>query len=118
MKTKQIENKSSWLIGGGILASITASLCCVGPLILTVVGISGGAALAKLDVLRIPMIILVAAIFGFAGFTLYRKRNSCEPGSICADPKKFKKMIVFYWLGLFVALLGITSPQWIVWFFS
>lgn len=39
MKANKIENKSGWLVGGGILASIIASLCCVGPLILTLLGV-------------------------------------------------------------------------------
>lgn len=118
MKTAKIENKSGWLVGGGILASIIASLCCVGPLILTILGVSGAAALSKFETLRVPMILLVLLFFGVAGFVLFRKRNSCEPGSICADPKKFRKMVIFYWLGLMIALLGITSPQWVALIFS
>lgn len=118
MDANKIENKSGWLVGGGILASIVASLCCVGPLILTILGVSGAAMLSKFETLRIPMILLVLVFFGVAGFVLYRKRNSCEPGSICADPKKFRKMVIFYWIGLVIALLGITSPQWVAWLFS
>lgn len=118
MKADKIENKSGLLIGGGIIASIVASLCCIGPLLLTILGISGAAALAKFETIRLPMILIVIALFGVAGFTLYRKRNSCEPGSVCADPKKYRRMVVFYWIGLIVALLGITSPQWVAWLFS
>lgn len=114
----KIENKSGWLVSGGILASIIASLCCVGPLILTILGVSGAAALSRFGALRVPMILLVLGFFGTAGFALYRKKKSCEPGSICADPRKFRKMIIFYWVGLAIALLGIASPQWIAWFFS
>lgn len=112
---KKIENKSGWLIGGGIVASIIASLCCVGPLILTVIGVSGVAVFSKFEAVRTPMILLVISLFGIAGFTLYRKQTQCEPGSICANPKKYRKMIVFYWVGFVIALLGITSPQWIAW---
>jgi len=118
MKTAKIENKSGWLVGGGILASIIASLCCVRPLILTILGVSGAAALSKFETLRVPMILLVLLFFSVAGFVLFQKRNSCEPGSICADPKKFRKMVIFYWLGLMIALLGITSPQWVALLFS
>ena len=51
------------------------------------------------------------------GYLLFKKRETCEPGSICADPKKYKKMVIAYWVGLVIAVLGITSPNWIVWFF-
>lgn len=118
MKINNVENKSGWLVGGGILASVVASLCCIGPLVLTILGISGAAVLSKFEAIRIPMIAVVLILFGIAGFSLYRKRNSCEPHSICADPKKFRKMAIFYWIGLAIAVLGITSPQWVAWLFS
>lgn len=118
MTSKKFENKSGWLVGGGIIASVVASLCCVGPLVLTILGVSGAAALAKFEVVRAPMLLLVIILFSIAGISLYRKRKHCEPGSICADPRKFKKMIIFYWFGLVIALLAMTSPQWVAWLFS
>ncbi|PIU01040.1 MAG: mercury transporter [Bdellovibrionales bacterium CG10_big_fil_rev_8_21_14_0_10_45_34] len=118
MGLDKIENKSGWLVGGGVLASIVASICCIGPLVLTVLGISGAAALSKFETLRIPMIVFVLISFGIAGFSLYQKRNSCEQGSICADPSKFRRMVAFYWIGLVIAILGISSPQWVVFLFS
>lgn len=99
------------------MASILASLCCIGPLILTLLGVSGAAALSKFEFLRLPMTGLVLLLFGVTGFVLYRKRKSCEPDSICADPKKFKKMISFYWIGLVLAILMVSSPVWIAWLF-
>lgn len=118
MKSGKIENKSGWLVGGGVIAALTASVCCIGPLVLTILGVSGAAALSKFEVIRTPMIALVLLFFGIAGVSLYRKRNVCEPGSICADPKKFRKMVFFYWIGLLIAVLGITSPQWVALLFS
>jgi mercuric ion transport protein len=112
------ENKSAYLVGGGIVASIIASFCCIGPLILTLMGISGAAVLSKFEVIRVPMILLVVIFFGLSGFSLYRKRTKCEPGSICANPKKYKAMVAFYWIGLVVAVMGITAPYWVAWFFS
>jgi len=117
-KTEAVENRSGWLIGGGIIAAVGASLCCVGPLILTVLGISGAAALTKFDVLRIPMILIVVVFFAVAGLSLYKKRTVCEPGSICADPVKYKRMVWAFWIGLVIAALGISSPYWVVWLFG
>lgn len=118
METNKLENKSGILVSGGILASLIASICCIGPLILTLLGISGAAILAKFEFLRLPMILLVLVLFGVAGFALYRKRISCEEGSICSDPKRFKKMIIFYWTGLVISIIGISSPWWVTIFFS
>lgn len=118
VKIKNTENNSGLLIGGGILAAFVASLCCIGPLILTLIGVSGATALSRLDVLRVPMTILVLMIFAISGRSLYRKRNACEPGSICADSKKYKKMVLTYWAGIILALAALTSPYWIPWIFG
>lgn len=117
-KIKNRENNSGLLVGGGVLAAFVASLCCIGPLILTLAGVSGAAVLSKLDVLRVPMTILVFIIFVVAGRSLYQKRNVCEPGSICADSKKYKKMLIVYWMGIILALAALTSPYWISWIFG
>lgn len=118
MKThKPIENKTGLFIGTGVIAGLLASLCCIGPLILTILGVSGAAALAKFDAFRIPLIFLVLGIFGFAGYILYKKRNVCEPGSICADPKKYRRMVIAYWIGLVIAFLGLVSPYIVAWIF-
>ncbi|MGE0175013.1 MAG: mercuric transporter MerT family protein [Oligoflexales bacterium] len=113
-----LENKSGVFIGGGVIAGLIASLCCIGPLVLTLIGVSGAAVLSQLDFLRWPMIIAVVALFSLAGVSLYRKRNSCEPGSLCADPKKRKRMVLAYWLGLGLAAAAITSPNWVGWIFG
>lgn len=118
MKThKPIENKTGLFIGTGVIAGLLASLCCVGPLILTILGVSGAAALAKFDAFRLPLVLLVVGIFGFAGYILYKKRNVCEPGSICADPKKYRRMVIAYWIGLGIAILGLVSPYIVAWIF-
>jgi mercuric ion transport protein len=113
-----IENKSGWFIGGGVIAAVGASLCCIGPLILTVVGVSGAAALTRFEILRVPMIVVVVLLFGVAGYSLFRKKSICEPGSICADPPKYRSMVCAYWIGLILAGIGITSPYWVVWIFE
>lgn len=116
-KHQPIENKTGIFIGTGVVAGLLASLCCIGPLVLTILGVSGAAVLSKFEFLRVPLTIAIIIIFGFAGFILYRKRNVCEPGSICGDPKKYKKMIFAYWIGLAVALLGLGSPYLVAWLF-
>ena len=113
-KNNIVENKSGVLIGGGIVASFVASLCCVGPLLLTLLGVSGASVLSKIEIIRVPMIILVVIVFALAGNSLYRKGKTCDPDSICANPKKYKRMVVAYFIGLFIALMALTSPWWIV----
>ena len=116
-KNDHIENKTGIFIGTGILGGFLAAVCCIGPLLLTILGVSGAAVLAKFDVFRIPLIIFVFGVFSFAGYQLYKKRNSCDPNSICSDPKKYKRMVIAYWVGLVLALLGILSPEFVAWLY-
>lgn len=112
-----IENNTGLFIGTGVVGAFLTALCCIGPLVLTLLGVSGAAVLAKFDVFRIPLIIIVMALFGFAGYQLFKKRNVCEPGSICADPKKYRRMVIAYFIGLTLAIIGILSPQIVVWIY-
>ena len=114
----QLENKSGLMIGGGIFAAFAASLCCIGPLVLTLLGISGAAILSKFEILRWPMIFVVTFLFTVAGYSLYRKRKACEPGSLCADPKKWRQMAIAYWFGLSIAVIAISSPYLVAWIFG
>ena len=112
-----IENKTGLFIKTGVIGAFLTALCCIGPLVLTILGVSGAAALAKFDMFRVPLTIVVVAIFGFAGYQLFKKRKTCEPDSICADPKKYKKMVIAYFVGLVFAMMGIFSPQIVVWIY-
>lgn len=109
---KSSEDKAGLLIGGGVLAGAMASVCCIGPLVLTIIGISGAAALAKFEVFRWPMTFTVVAVFIYAGFILYRNQKSCDPDSVCADPGKKRLLLISYCVGLILAFSGITSPYW------
>ena len=75
---------------GGVIAAIAASLCCVGPLVLVMLGI-GGAWVGNLAVLEpFRPYFLGAAIIAlfFAWKKIYRApAAACTPGSLCAMPQ-------------------------------
>jgi len=72
------------LVGG--LAAILASTCCLGPLVLVAVGLSGAwiGNLTLLEPYR-PFFIAGAlvALF-FAGRRIFRPARACQPGEVCA----------------------------------
>jgi mercuric ion transport protein len=72
------------LVGG--LAAILASTCCLGPLVLVAIGLSGAwiGNLARLEPYR-PLFITGAlvALF-FAGRRIFRPARACQPGEVCA----------------------------------
>jgi mercuric ion transport protein len=71
------------------LAAILASTCCLGPLVLVALGLSGAwiGNLTRLEPYR-PLFIAAAlvALF-FAGRRIFRPARACEPGQICDVPR-------------------------------
>ena len=95
------------LFAGGV-AAILASACCLGPLVLITLGISGAwiGNLAALEPFR-PWFIGVALVaMIFAWRQIYRPVEACQPGEICALPRVRTAYKVVFWI---VALLILTA---------
>ena len=97
----------------GILAAIGASVCCVGPLILLLLGI-GGAWVGTLTTFEPVRPYLMAATFAFlavAFYRLYLAPQVCKPNTPCADQGTQKRQRVIFWTAsvLIVCLLALPS---------
>lgn len=94
-----------------VLASFGASICCVGPLILLMLGI-GGAWIGNLTALEPyrPLFIGVTFIFLAVAFRkLYLVPQNCEQDSACASPRVQKQQRFMFWVvaGSVLALLAV-----------
>lgn len=109
------KNDSKLPLIGGITAAIGAGLCCVGPLVLLSLGISGAwiGNLTLLEPYRPFFIVAVLALFGWAGWQVYRPEEACEPGAACAVPQVRKRRQKLFWGTVFIALVFVTSAYWI-----
>ncbi len=96
---------------GAIISAILASLCCVGPFVLVMLGASG----AWIGSLRAfepygPLFILLAiSLLGAGFYKVYKKPvEVCELGSICASPQtKGIGKVVLWAATIFVVFLLI-----------
>ena len=101
-------------LAAGVLAAIGASVCCVGPLVLLMMGISGAwiANLTALEPLR-PWFIAVTLLFlGLAFRRLYLRPQVCEPGAACAEPTVLKRQRRVFWF-VALAILALLSVPWL-----
>jgi mercuric ion transport protein len=101
-------------LAAGVLAAIGASVCCVGPLVLLMLGIGGAwvANLTALEPLR-PWFIAATLVFvGFAFRRLYLQPQVCEPGAACAEPIVLKRQRLIFWI-VSVILLALLSVPWL-----
>jgi mercuric ion transport protein len=90
IQTKRISDKTGRRsLVAGALATLLASTCCLGPLILISLGFSG-AWISKLTALEpyqpIFMGAALVALF-FAGKRIWRPMAQCAPGEFCALPR-------------------------------
>ena len=96
----------------GLLAGLTASACCAGPLVLLMLGISGSwiGNLSSLEPYR-PFFILVAAVFlGLAYRKIYRSPKVCSPGTVCATQQGKQSQQIIFWFTTLIVVLSIAFP--------
>ncbi len=113
----QIKNTG---LAGTILASALASVCCVGPLVFAILGISGAAFARSFEPLRPYFVGLTVFFLGVAFYFTYTKPPAelCEDGSYCANPKSDRINKTVLWIVAVLALIFIFSPNLIGFFFS
>ncbi len=110
---KQSTRSGNGFLVGGILAAIGASVCCVGPLVLLALGVSGAwiSTLTALEPYR-PIFIGLTLLFLAGAFhRLYLARRICTPGSACAHPRTLKRQRLTFWIATALAL-GLIAVPW------
>lgn len=111
-------NGGGALVAGG-LAAILASTCCLGPLILVMLGISGAwiGNLAVLEPYR-PIFIGVALIaLAFAWRRIYRPATVCAPGEVCAVPQVRRTYRWIFWIVAALVLVAFAFPYVVPYFY-
>ena len=96
-----------------IVAGIAASTCCLGPLVLLTLGVSGSwiGNLSAFEPFR-PIFIAATLLFlGLAFRKLYLLPQSCAVGTPCAMPVNLRRQRIQFWV-VGIAVLVIMSFPW------
>jgi mercuric ion transport protein len=99
------------LFAGG-LAAILASTCCLGPLVLLMLGFSG-AWIANLTVLEPyrPMFIAAAVVALLVAYRqVFRPAVACHPGEVCAVPRVRTAYKAVFVLVAVLILTAVSLP--------
>ena len=99
------------LFAGG-LAAILASTCCLGPLVLLLLGFSGAwiANLTALEPYR-PMFVAAAVVALFFAYRqIFRPAVACTPGEVCAVPQVRTTYKAIFWLVAVLILIAVSFP--------
>jgi len=122
LKTQALEEpkkaagrQQGWFAAGGVIGAILASTCCIAPLVLLTLGVSG-AWIGNLTVLEPykPYFAAVALIFIGAGFwqVYFKPKPACAEDSYCAKPQSSLITKSALWLATISVVLALTINWW------
>ncbi|HFC05070.1 MAG TPA: mercury transporter MerT [Rhizobiales bacterium] len=108
-----VDSKVKIAAAGGIFGALAASTCCIIPLVLFSLGISG-AWIGQLTAMSAYQPIFITATLGFLGYgywLVYRKsKQTCAEGQACARPLPNKLVKSALWLATALVVLAIAWP--------
>jgi len=98
---------------GSLLSAFLSSLCCTGPLLLSVLGVGAGATASYVKALvpYRPSFITLAFLFLAVGFVaVYRRKVACSTGLSCRGrTEKVTKAAL--WVATLATLILILLPD-------
>lgn len=107
--------RHGWLAAGGVIGAILSSACCLVPLLLVTLGVSGAwiGNLTALEPYKPYVAVLTLGLIG-SGFrrVYFQPKAACEDGSYCAKPQSSFITKSALWIGAFVTLLAVTIHWW------
>ena len=107
-QNKKAGNEKPWLAVGGLFGALLASSCCILPLILISIGVSG-AWIGSLTALEAYKPAFMAVGFWRVYFA---KPTACEDGSVCAKAESGRFTKTALWTSTILVLLAATIDFW------
>ncbi len=104
------EGRTALLAGG--VAALLASACCLGPLVLVGLGISGAwiGSLSAMEPYR-PFFIGAALVAMFFAYRrIFRPPQDCKPGEVCAIPQVRRGYQAMFWVVVALVLIALAFP--------
>lgn len=99
----------------GLFGAFLASACCIVPLVLVTLGISGAwiGNLTALEPYK-PLTSGIAIVFIALGFwhVYFRSKPECVEGSYCARPQSSRLTQTVLWAATVLVLLSVTLNWW------
>ncbi len=110
-----LDRRKDWFAAGGIIGAMLASSCCIAPLVLLTLGVSGAwiGNLTALEPYK-PYFAAVTLVFVGLGFwhVYFRARAECVEGSYCARPRSSLITKTVLWIATALVLLALTVNWW------
>ena len=116
----EADNRKGWFAAGGVIGAILASTCCIAPLVLLTLGISGAwiGTLTALEPYK-PYFAVVALVFIGLGFrqVYFKAKPACVDGTYCAKPQSTLTTKTALWIATALVVLALTIDWWAPFFY-
>lgn len=110
-----ILHRKSWFAVGGGISAVLASSCCIAPLLLLSLGVSGAwiGNLTALEPFK-PWFIAVALAFIALGFwqVYFKTKPACDEGTYCARPESSVLTQAVLWAATLLVGLAASIDWW------
>lgn len=106
---------NKWSIFGSLGAALATVVCCLGPLVLVSLGVTGSwiGNLSALEPYRPLFMVVAAGLLGFGFYRVYGRSNEqdCGEGSECEVPRANRINQVSLWIATVVVVALFASPH-------
>ena len=112
------KNGTAALFTGG-LAAILASTCCLGPLLLVMLGFSGAwiGKLRGMEPYRHYFIAAALVAMFLAYRHIYHPLKECKPGEVCSIPQVRVSYKIIFWVVVALILVALVYPYVMPYFY-
>lgn len=100
-------------LAGSLVSAFLASICCIGPVVFAILGVSGATFVQKFESYRSLFIVVTVLLLGTAFYFTYKKKpaEECVPGSYCANPKSDRVNKIVLWIATVLVAFFIFFPD-------
>jgi mercuric ion transport protein len=108
-------------LAGALGAALAASICCIGPLLLALLGLGGAGALVAIEPLRPLFTVLTVGLLAGGFWLTYRKRPAAAtagPECECEGPRVGWMGRVALWIVTVLVVVTLAFPYLTPYLFS
>ncbi len=107
-------SKEGLTLAGAVAAALTASACCIGPVVVALLGIGGAAFAVALEPLRPVFIAVTLLLLGTGFFLVYRRPRveACSADGACHTPARRTGTRFLLWVVSAVVLAALAFPYY------
>lgn len=112
-------NPDKGILAVGGISALLASACCLGPLLLVGLGLSGAwiGNLTRLEPYRPYFLAAAVVALAFAWRRIFRPAAACQPDAVCAVPRIRNAYKILFGVVTVLVLIALAFPYVLPWFY-